>query len=409
MQLRAVAAMFRFRRQVGRNAIIAFALLFNTFTWYYLGQGMITQIASAFAEGSLEHLLLMLAYPVSIIVSGIVGSIFLVRVTRSRLFYAWLLLGVFAATFLAVPAVSPLISAFLVTLIGISVGFGTPACLNYFAESVLIENRGKVGGLILLMTLGGASLLSVVVAPLSLSLNSLFFGLWRAWSLPFPLFALEGVTLLGKNGEKRLPFASVLHNRTFLLYFTAWFMFSLVDSFETVILNLAVGQFGFLISIEPIIASLSALATGVISDWIGRKRILIFGFMSLGIGYAVIGLLPQIWVSWLLYYVTDGLALGSLTVLFVLVLWGELSQNGSEKFYAIGETPYFLTGILYIVLTPYLSSIPATSIFSLAAFFLFLAVLPLLYAAETLPEKKIRDRELKMYIGEAKKVREKYA
>jgi MFS family permease len=164
-----------------------------------------------------------------------------------------------------------------------------------------------------------------------------------------------------------------------------------------------------LISIEPIIASLSALATGVISDWIGRKRILIFGFISLGIGYAVIGLLPQFWVSWLLYYVTDGMALGSLTLLFVLVLWGELSQNGSEKFYAIGETPYFLTGILYMVLTPYLSSIPATSIFSLAAFFLFLAVLPLLYAPETLPEKKIRDRELKIYIEEAKKVKERHA
>jgi hypothetical protein len=33
----------------------------------------------------------------------------------------------------------------------------------------------------------------------------------------------------------------------------------------------------------------------------------------------------------------------------------------------------------------------------------------LLYAPETLPEKKIRERELKQYIENAKKVKEKYA
>lgn len=401
--------MFQFKRQIGRNNIVAFALLFNTFSWYYLGRGMVAQISGAFAETSFEHLFLTLTYPASIIASGIIGSVFLARVSRSRLFYLWLLLGVSTAALLAVPVVSPLISAFLIILLGVSVGFGTPACLNYFAESVLIENRGKVGGVILLMTLVGSSFLFIVVSPLSLPFNSMFFGLWRAWSLPFPFFISESETPPEKSGRKTLSFASVLHNRTFLLYFAAWLMFSLVDSFETVILNLTIGEFEFLITIEPIIASFSALAAGVLSDWIGRRRILIFGFVSLGVAYAIIGLLPQIWISWLLYYVTDGIALGSLTVLFMLVLWGDLSKNGSEKFYAIGETPYFLTEILYILLTPYLASIPATSIFSLAAFFLFLAVLPLLYAPETLPEKKIKERELKMYIGEAKKIKEKYA
>jgi len=37
-----------------------------------------------------------------------------------------------------------------------------------------------------------------------------------------------------------------------------------------------------------------------------------------------------------------------------------------------------------------------------------LAVIPLMYAPETLPEKKIRERELKGYIDKAKKVKEKY-
>jgi hypothetical protein len=47
--------------------------------------------------------------------------------------------------------------------------------------------------------------------------------------------------------------------------------------------------------------------------------------------------------------------------------------------------------------------------FSLASFFLFVAVLPLMYAPETLPEKKIKDRELRDYLEKAKRTKDKYA
>jgi len=46
--------------------------------------------------------------------------------------------------------------------------------------------------------------------------------------------------------------------------------------------------------------------------------------------------------------------------------------------------------------------------FSLASFFLFMAVLPLLYAPETLPEKKIELRRLRKFADDAKKAKEKY-
>jgi hypothetical protein len=45
---------------------------------------------------------------------------------------------------------------------------------------------------------------------------------------------------------------------------------------------------------------------------------------------------------------------------------------------------------------------------SIASFFLFLAVIPLFYAPETLPEKEIKERELKGYIEKAKKIKEKH-
>jgi hypothetical protein len=56
---------------------------------------------------------------------------------------------------------------------------------------------------------------------------------------------------------------------------------------------------------------------------------------------------------------------------------------------------------------PYISIEPYAA-FSFASFFLFLAVLPLMYAPETLPQKNIEQRQLKGYIEKAKKVSEKY-
>lgn len=75
-------------------------------------------------------------------------------------------------------------------------------------------------------------------------------------------------------------------------------------------------------------------------------------------------------------------------------------------YYAIGGIPYFLTPLIRVIIAPFVM-LPAYFAFSLASFFLFVAVLPLLYAPETLPEKKIELRQLRKYVEKAKEVREK--
>ena len=97
-------------------------------------------------------------------------------------------------------------------------------------------------------------------------------------------------------------------------------------------------------------------------------------------------------------------------MVFFIVLWGDLGESGTkEKYYVVGGLPYLLATFLQIFIRQYVESIALNAAaFSLASFFLFLAVLPLTYAHETLPEKKIRERELKGYIEKAKKTKEKY-
>jgi MFS family permease len=392
---------------VRRNQFTAFALLFNTISWFFIGRLVILRIGDAFSDTSL----LQLVYPAAIIVSAIFASVFLLRVRRTRLFYGWLLLGVFASLCLAIPLGSSLEMAMILAgLLGTSVGIGTPVCFSYFAESTGVENRGKFGGIILLVTISTVPFVMLSIPTLGLVASAILLAAWRAWSLPLMLLAPKNSTLTRPTDVHVPSFTAVLRNRAFYLYFAAWFMFTLVDSFEAVVVSAPVEALGFYVRIlEPIITGFSAIIAGAVSDWVGRKRVLIFGFVSLGIAYAIVGLFSQAWVSWLFYSVIDGIALGLLWVIFVIVLWGDLSGKGSERFYALGETPFFLTYIFSIILTPYVMSIPTTSSFSLAAFFLFVAVIPLLYAPETLPEKTMKDRELKQYLEKAQKVKEKYA
>lgn len=397
--------------RVSREHLVAFALLFNTFSWYYLGQLMVPKMGYAFAEGSFESLVLGLIYPTSIILSGVLGAVFLAKTRKLRFFYAWLGLGVLASLVSAFPLGSSFAAAAAVTcLLGVSLGVGVPLCLGYFTKSVSIENRGKVGGLVLFGTFFSVPFAYMVLSALDLSVSAVMLALWRVWCLPLlPLVSRSEGSHVEVDVQKVPSLSSVAHNRTFLLYFAAWLMFALVNGLEGGVVNLAIGEFRFFIRIvEPAIAGFSTLVAGVLSDWVGRKRVLIVGFVSLGMAYATVGLFPQTQALWIFYFIVDGVAIGSLWVLFTIVLWGDLSGNGSERFYAVGETPFFLTEIFALVLAPYLTLIPSVSAFSLAAFFLFLAVVPLLAAPETLPEKKLRERELKIYIKEAQKTKAKH-
>jgi len=111
----------------------------------------------------------------------------------------------------------------------------------------------------------------------------------------------------------------------------------------------------------------------------------------------------------ILYFnaIVDGIAWGLLLVLFVLVLWSDLSYGStSDKYYALGILPFFASRFLEITIGRDIINIfneNRAALFSLTAFFLFLAVLPLVYAPETLPEKTIKKREMKSYVEKAQR------
>jgi MFS family permease len=163
------------------------------------------------------------------------------------------------------------------------------------------------------------------------------------------------------------------------------------------------------LSVEPIVGTIFALIGGLFADWIGRKKVIVFGFIAMGLAYAALGVAPKAPFSWYFYIAIDGIAWGIFLVLFVLVVWGDLSSSIEcrEKYYAIGSIPFFIAYLMQYFVQPYISSIQIGSFeasFSFASLFLFIAVLPLIYAPETLPEKKIQERQIRKYAEEARKL-----
>ena len=122
------------------------------------------------------------------------------------------------------------------------------------------------------------------------------------------------------------------------------------------------------------------------------------------------GIYPESLYSWYFYTLADSIAWGIFFVIFIFTIWGDLSFGASgDKYYAIGGLPFYISNFLRLTIGSYIAeAVSSQSIFSFTAFFLFLAVIPLMFAPETLPEKKIKERELKKYIEKAKKIKEKY-
>jgi len=354
-----------------------------------------------------ENLVIWTAHYMAIIISSIAGSILSSKINRLNFFYFWMILGVVTSPLPALLNNFVVIHALIISVLwGISFGLGMPSCLAYFADYTSIENRGRVSGIIWLITNLSAPPIMIIFGMFNLLIGSIFFALWRASGLV--IFFLNPKEISVSETKKNSSFTSIFHDKSFILYFIAWFMFMFIDRSEAPVLRFFLGDLYYFI-IAPIIGSFSAFIAGLLSDWIGRKRIVLYGFITFGIAYAMIGIAPDASFSRYFFLAIESISTGIFYVTFILLLWGDLSQHGTkEKYYAIGEIPFFFTWIIQLFLAPYFMAIPNTSAFSLASVFLFLAVIPLLYAPETLPEKKIRLRQLRKYMAAAKKVKEKY-
>jgi MFS family permease len=377
--------------------------------WYTLTYTVFVVIVNGLNLLETEKLGLFTSYFVGIAISAILGAKFFPR-ARVKFLDLWPFTGAIATLLLiTVSSNGMLANALLAFFLGVSIGVGLPSCLSYFADSTSVENRGFISGIIW----GGVGFSVLIFAFLINMLGQwetiVALTIWR-------LFGGLGFLVLNRKhkklaAQKSHSYLELIRKREILLYLFPWVMFSLINFAEAPMLERVFGKdfFAFVQLVEFAFIGIFAIVGGVVADIVGRKRVVIAGFVMLGIEYAAMSVFSNSPVTLYLFLILDGITWGLFASVFFTALWGDLGENyEKEKYYTLGGLPYLLANFLYILIKPYASVISITTAFSFASFFLFLAVLPLMYAPETLPEKKIRERELKQYIDKAKKTKEKY-
>jgi len=332
---------------------------------------------------------------------------------RLTFFLLWTIAGVFLSLIPLIAGMTYLGMLLFSIITGVNFGFGIPLCLGYFASTTEATNRGKSGGIIFLLSGIGAAIMIVGLGNESFLSVSLVLAVWRAFGFlsiflikpyvkPVPTLAI-------------IPYRNILTNRTFLLYFVPWLMFLTINSLSFPINNVLFGTDLVRSSsnIESVLGAICAVIFGFFADSKGRKRLAVAGFALLGLGYGILSFTggftnssPNL-IIWYFYTIVDGITWGSLVMIFVFALWGDIAEGrSSERIYAIAIIPYLLSAFIRISLGNYLANVvtrESGTVFSLFSFFLFIAVLPLVIAPETLPEQAIKKNDLKSYIDKAQK------
>jgi MFS family permease len=399
---------FGFRSQL-TNVI----LVVNAFVWYYATLVFFLEeiILKTAYTGIIQNSLIWGLHFGGLIIAAFVGTLISKKIEHRKLIMLWMILGVLSS--LALLIINPL-EIWQVSIVGLllgaSLGLGMPACMGHYADSMPVESRGRISGITLFVSGIGIAAFSIVGIS-DLLILGVVLAAWRLFGLVlFMIAKVPQSPIMAKKSPSK--YKHIFSQHSFILYLIPWVMFSLINYLIAPSRpNIATVDAGNLALIQTGFMGLFALLGGFLIDSMGRKRIAVTGFILLGLGTAVLGIssssLP------ILYFnaVIDGIAWGFLLVLFMLTVWGDLSYSeSSDKYYALGVMPFFISKFLDLTVGSYiyanLNDSPA--LFSFGAFFLFLAVLPLIYAPETLPEKVTQKKSIDSYVEKAKKEAEKY-
>ncbi len=394
------------KKAVAINAIlIANAFIYYSYAFKFLANSITTlNLDNQFLTIISLHFFVLFA-------ALIIGELFTRKINPLKLLIIWMGIGALLSLLPLIVGLNDVGLIIFACITGFNFGFGLPACLGHFASTTEASNRGKLGGVIYLLIGMGAFIISIGGIE-SLLVVTLVLAGWKAFGLLLVLLIKPAQKITSPKPNQ--SYHKIISNRGFLLYFVPWVMFVFVNSLAFPVIENMVPMELVQTStnVEYVLSGLFAVIFGFFADSKGRKRLTVAGFALLGLGYGVLGFSSGNIFGWWFYTVIDGIAWGCFVMVFIFALWGDIAEGQrSEKIYAIGLTPYLLSSFIRFSvgtnLATYVNSQGLATIFSFFSFFLFIAVLPLVFAPETMSEQAIRNNDLKNYAEKAKKQKEK--
>ncbi len=330
--------------------------------------------------------------------SAVVGSMISEKVDRRKLFLLWITFGVLTTSSFAIfqGLVLTLVNS---ALVGASFGLIFPSCYALLTDYTVSEDRARVFGVVFF-----ASFITIILAFISFSL--LPMGLTEKIMICLLLRILSFSVLLldpcKRAVGKTESWRAILTRRDFVFYLLPWLIFNISDGL-TKFLKIETSPIGLVL--QYVCSLVFAFLAGVMADWFGRKQPMIIGLVMLGISYILLGLTPSE-LSWSLVMITSGVAWGLIVISYSAVL-GDLATSGSkERYFAVGGIMNsFVVQMIFWILARSLDiSVPVSVLSAVVSIILFISIIPVLRAKETLSGSRIRAKKMKHYIDKVGKL-----
>lgn len=390
--------------EIPSKKFVAVVLLYSsTFSWFFFFYGHYGDVFSSLGLGEVAGSMVFLGEALFlsfVVFFAIIGSLFSEKYSRRKILWSWITLGVLATALLwfSQGIVLSLLSS---ALLGISFGFGFPVVQAFLSDCTVIEERARVSGTVILTTFLMVFIAEAVASLIGVILLSLILRV-------IGFFALALDPCDRKEG-KEASWRSILAYKDFVFYLLPWVMFNVANGLVSFVWPVIPttpdweGASTIGILLHYVGTGIFAFIAGVVADRVGRKQPIIVGLVLLGVSYGLLGLAPSP-ESWLFYLTFSGFAWGSIMVVYFAVP-GDLAFPGAqERFYALGGALPFILYMSFSGMAELIGTSPPLSVLSpMLSIILFLSVIPVLRAKETLPEAGIRERKLKEHV---RKVRE---
>lgn len=345
---------------------------------------------------------------------AIIGSVVSQRFNRNKLLFFSITLAIIStASILLVQGTSFILLTSII--LGISLGLGYPVSAILILSKSIDDERGKISGFIILLTfiliVSGIILITIFEENLFL----LIILLMVIRSISYVALRTKDKEILNRmsgKDQRNLSWSSVLRIREFKLYMFPWIMFNVASglaSFVTLGLSDLPNYAPYISLATPIRYAATAffgIVVGILADRIGRKKPIIVSLIALGFSFSFLAFVPSPETVFI-YLTISGAAWGMLMVLY-LALLGDLSRmykSSGEKLYALGS---FIPLIIYMFLPPIPQmlniTLPATILPAILSMIMFVSIMPVYNAADTLAESTKKSRKMKDYTEKVGKI-----
>ena len=305
--------------------------------------------------------------------------------------------------------------------LGLSLGLGLPSSMAFLSDCTTTEERGRVAGITILETFVISFLTIAIVVILKLEIISTVILVTVIKSISFLALILDKNEAIN---EKVKPELVKSDYREFVFYLIPWIMFVVAASTASNVItasttnNLIPNPQSYESAIQIgnvfryALIAIFGFVSGIVIDRIGRKQSIIIGLIALGIGFGLLGFVFT-QTTIVLYFMASGIAWGSFLTVF-LVIPGDLSIFSSrEMFYALGTIgPLIILFSFSMIdtawLTDLIRNISASSVSQILSIILFISIVPVIRAKETLSESKKRKRKMKKHIDSVGKLLQDY-